>query len=648
MSKFVEELHIVEQDKNLFDTGNGYIIPLYQRAYAWEDKQLTQLVEDISDVSEDANYYIGSLIVSKQGSKYEVVDGQQRLTSLYLLLNCLGMKVEPTLTFACRDRSNYTLINISELLQENRSKLDMDRIEPGIQRGIKILQEEFSKDGFDKAVFIEKLKRVIVYRIEVPEHTDLNRYFEIMNTRGEQLEQHDILKASLMSYLPKNEQPVFASIWDACSDMTGYVQMHFISKNNEVREKIFNSEWNGLPPKEWDKYKTAIGTSGDRGTGYKITDIINTEFVAENNDGYLDDDTRVRFESIIDFPYFLIHTLKVLINTKEISHEDGVSPIIAELLDDKKLVDSFDKVIEHGCISGERINRSEESKADFSREFAICLLRTRYLFDKYIVKREYANENSDGEWSLKSLYVSGQQSKKKPYYKNSNFKQGGEWATTNDYRAKTNIMIQSALRVSYTSPKGMHWITSLLTWLSEDDCRHTCDTDMVNYSAQAEKIAKAAVKENFFDACADGKYAMGVNTPHIVFNYLDFLIWNGNRKRYDNFAFEFRNSVEHWYPQNPSEGTFEQWKDGVDQFGNLCIIQRNVNSKFSNMSPEAKKSTFRDMILKGSLKLRIMSELTETYEGKSASLYWKETAVKTHEDEMIKLLKEGCGSGEME
>ena len=35
----------------------------------------------------------------------------------------------------------------------------------------------------------------------MPENTDLNRYFEIMNTRGEQLEQHDILKATLMSYL---------------------------------------------------------------------------------------------------------------------------------------------------------------------------------------------------------------------------------------------------------------------------------------------------------------------------------------------------------------------------------------------------------------------------------------------------------------
>ena len=135
---------------------------------------------------------------------------------------------------------------------------------------------------------------------------------------------------------------------------------------------------------------------------------------------------------------------------------------------------------------------------------------------------------------------------------------------------------------------------------------------------------------------------MGVNTPHIVFNYLDFLLWNSNRKKYENFVFEFRNSVEHWYPQNPSEGTFESWKDGVDQFGNLCIIQRNVNSKFSNMSPEAKKSTFRDMIAKGSLKLRIMSELTERNDDKVASLYWKETAYKKHEDEVIGLLKSAC------
>ena len=642
MRELVTELRIVGSETNIFDTDIEYTIPLYQRAYAWEDKQLIQLVEDISDVSDDANYYIGALIVSRQGNKFEVVDGQQRLTSLYLLLNCLGLDVKNSLTFACRDKSNYTLKNIKELLQENRSKLDMERIESSIQRGLGILTEELNKPEYSKEDLLKKLERVILYRIEVPENTDLNRYFEIMNTRGEQLEQHDILKATLMSYLPDDlDKAIFAKIWDACSDMTGYVQMHFISKNNAVREGLFGGKWNSIPPGEWDTYRTSMQASSLEGINHKISDIINVNFEVDSDDGFIDDDVRVRFESVIEFPYFLIHTLKVLIGIKGIRHEDGSSSIIAELLDDKKLVDTFSRVIKYGVTEDGNISGN---RAQFSKDFIICLLRTRYLFDKYIVKREYANENSEGEWSLKSLDVSGQQARKKPYYRNSSFVRFREWGSTNDWRTKTNIMLQSALRVSYTSPKVMHWITQLLLWLSADNYKHTVlsPDDMAEYSEAIEAIAKKAVTDNFFNECKDGTYAMGVNTPHIVFNYLDYLIWSTNRKKYDDFVFEFRNSVEHWYPQNPSEGTFESWKDGVDQFGNLCIIQRNVNSKFSNMATEAKKSTFRDMIAKGSLKLRIMSDLTEKKGDKAASLCWKETIYKQHEDEMIRILKEAC------
>ena len=646
MSSLVTELHITGEDNNIFDTEMEYIIPLYQRAYAWEDKQLTQLVEDIEDVAEDANYYIGSLIVSEQNGRYEVVDGQQRLTSLYLLLNCLGIKAKPTLTFACREKSNYTLRNIEELLLENRSKLDMDRIEPSIQRGIKILSHELERADFDKNAFIKKLSKVIVYRIEVPENTDLNRYFEIMNTRGEQLEQPDILKATLMSYMNDDaEKGLFAKIWDACSDMTGYVQMHFLSKNNVVRESIFGSEWSSMPSDSWQKYKKAINGATQETTGYRIADLIDKNFKVEDDEGYIDGDVRVRFESVIEFPYFLLHALKVYININEITHEKAESKIVDELLDDKKLLDAFNRVITHGLSGGGKIS---DNKEEFARTFIICLLRTRFLFDKYIVKREYANDSTDGEWSLKSLYVSGQQSKKRPYYRNSKFTRTGEWASTNDWRTKTNIMMQSALRVSYTSPKVMHWITKLLIWLSESDCEHLKNDDVIAFDKVSENIAIDAVKENFFDICANGAYAMGVNTPHIVFNYLDYLLWyydrQSGKKKYSDFVFEFRNSVEHWYPQNPSEGTFEQWKDGVDQFGNLCIIQRNVNSKFSNMSPEAKKSTFKDMIAKGSIKLRIMSELTEKSGDKIASLYWKEIAYKAHEDEMIGLLNKAVNS----
>ena len=519
----------------------------------------------------------------------------------------------------------------------------MDRIESSIQRGLCILTEELNKPDYNKEELLKNLERVVLYRIEVPENTDLNRYFEIMNTRGEQLEQHDILKATLMNYLPDDtDKSIFAKIWDACSDMTGYVQMHFISESNSAREALFGGGWNSMPPTNWEDYRAGLKASSLDGFEHKISDIIDVNFEIDSNDGYSDDDVRVRFESIIEFPYFLLHTLKVMIGIKGIQHEDASTQIIAELLDDKKLVDSFARVVKYGVTATGRISNNKEQ---FSKEFIICLLKTRYLFDKFIVKREHANENSDGEWSLKSLYVSGQQTKKKPYYRNSRFVRFREWDSTNDWRTKTNLMLQSALRVSYTSPKVMHWITQLLLWLSSDDYKHTVISpdDMADFNEAIESIAKKAVLENFFKVCTDGQYAMGVNTPHIVVNYLDFLLWNQNRKYYDNFEFEFRNSVEHWYPQNPSEGTFEQWKEGVDQFGNLCIIQRNVNSKFSNMSPEAKKSTFKDMIAKGSIKLRIMSDLTERKGEKPASLYWKETMYKQHEDEMISILKDACG-----
>ena len=189
-------------------------------------------------------------------------------------------------------------------------------------------------------------------------------------------------------------------------------------------------------------------------------------------------------------------------------------------------------------------------------------------------------------------------------------------------------MLQAALRVSYTSPKVMHWITQLLIWLTRN--ADSLDTEIPYYTDVINEIAKQPVRD-FLD---NKDYSLGVSTPHVVLNYLDFLLWRRNRNV--DFDFEFRNSVEHWYPRNPSEGTFARWEDGVDRFGNLCLIQRNINSRFSNMSPEAKKSTFKEMIEKGSLKLRIMSDLTQ---GANASQQWKESVYAQHEKDMLDILR---------
>ena len=628
----IQELRILDKE-TLFDTEAHYVIPRYQRAYAWEDKEIVQLIDDINDSTGD--YYIGSLIVAKVKAKvkgkvetYEVVDGQQRLTTLYLLLHylvsCGGLEGEvgETLSFDCRPNSNYTLTHIQGLLLDRNSLADNeDRLEQSIMNGLKVIDQKFTTgDAIDVAAFIERLKSVILYRIEVPEHTDLNRYFEIMNTRGEQLEQHDILKAQLMGYLSNRcEQEFFARVWDACSDMTGYVQMHFAK---EEREKIFGSGWNNEPSDDWNDYEVCLAMEQGEDHKVSIMSIIEPSFEVEVSDGKLEDDkTKIRFESVIGFPHFLLHVLRVFLSVESISMDE--EKVLGRLLDDKRLLNDFNEVIFYGRMGGKRI---KDNKGEFARRFIMFLLRSRFLFDQFIIKRESIGDDQDGRWSLKELCTSGAWSAKKPYYANTRLRYENEWEKTYAPRNKESLMIQSALRVSYTSPKVMHWITELLVWLFTNN-----ETERYKLTDEAERIAAEAV-QTFLEA---GEYKLGVQTPHVVFNYLDYLLWKEGKETYEDFVFEFRNSVEHWYPQHPSEGTIEAW-DRVDTFGNLCIISRSVNSKFSNLPPKSKMNTFERMVQKGSLKLRIMGNIMKEV---PLDQDWAEQACQKHEEEMLELLK---------
>lgn len=605
---------IDSEDKTIFEDDN-YIIPLYQRAFAWSDKEITQLIDDIYDFEAD-KYYIGSLIINiNSNGLYEVIDGQQRLTALFLLLNYLGYRwKEDRLRYECREKSNYTLNFLNSLLPNEGYKnklVDEDKIEQALIKGWDIIDQKFRAGKIDTEKFKEKLKNVKLFRIEVPPHTDLNRYFEIMNVRGEQLEQHDILKAKLMKPLEANEQTAFSIVWNACRDMNGYVQMHF---NKQQRELLFGGDW------DWLNIDNIFSLTADDGSVPPQTaiKIIENKEPIQVWDGDDEAGNRIRFESIIDFPFFLLHVLKVFVATEFNEYFSA----IPELLDDKKLLKTFTNIID-----------KLKSNKEFSLKFIKYLLKCRFLFDKYIIKREYKNEDTTGSWSLKELKVSGARSKKKPYYRDTYFGELNEWKTTYSPRTVTNLMLQSCLRVSYTSQKIMHWITELLKWLNVDD--------NLKKLSQFENQIEIIAQEPVIKFITDKDYMQGVNTPHIVLNYLDYLLWTKrsddeyNGLNFDEFSFEFRNSVEHWYPQHPSSQSFDSWAD-VDKFGNLCIIQRNVNSKFSNLSPTSKKGTYHQMIEKGSLKMRVMSALTKD------DTAWKETICDDHEGKMLKLLKVAC------
>ncbi|SFI85682.1 Protein of unknown function [Treponema bryantii] len=658
-----KEINIVKNNSPFFNTTQyDFMIPLYQRAFAWGDEEINKLIDDINDFNKfydnddrvtDDNYYIGTLVVYKNyvhnQCVYEVIDGQQRLTALFLLLNYLNYEVRPSLRFEHRTPSNNAIDNINQIIDNYKrcnSKIDLsivdsESIQDTIKQGIGTIHDKFTHDSINIEKFQKQLEKVILFQVEVPDGTDLNRYFEIMNTRGEQLEQQDILKANLMSFLDNEEGEVFSKIWNACSNMNGYVQMNFDVKSREI---IFGKNWRtsliGYQTEIFADYlfksDLKVNYLSNRTESKKITDIIKATFSVEDEVIEDTENNRIRFESIINFSHFLLHCLKVYIEDQNLVHKDNPeTPLIPSLLDDKKLLKSFDSVLDFGR---ENDNLIKQKKKDFSKQFIALLLKCRFLFDNYILKREYINENKDGIWSLQEFHVSQRGTKKSPYFTKTNFYS----SDLNDYCNQT-LMIQAAMRVSYTSPKIMHWITELLTWSYKQDN----PKNFKDYCLVAENYVRKNLMNDFF---AVEKYkTLGVATPHIVFNYLDYLIWKKNPQKYeyrknnpDSFTFEFRTSVEHWYPQHPNEKEGILIWDDVDRFGNLCIIQRNINSRFSNQSPKAKKDDNTNEIKKGSLKLRKMASIITNCSNDD----WKNSECEKHEKEMLSILEKDCYSYE--
>lgn len=286
-----------------------YEIPIYQRNYAWKLKQIEDLIDDIYGAKGD--YFLGNLIVNQKDTNvYEVIDGQQRLTTLYLLQKYLGMNVlNKSLYFEAREKSNRTLKVIGEDKENNI--LDELKSEEIIE-GYKNIEECFKKKKInsnkEKDNFKEKLNNVHLIRVQVPKDIDLNHYFEIMNTRGEQLELHEIAKAKLLSMLSKDiDKKVGAIIWDSCSKMDTYVQMNF---DLESRKKLFSDDWSRLDYKvnSFDEVVERVKIKNDElniNNSKKLIEILK-ELKIENNNNKNIVEENERFESIISFPNFIL------------------------------------------------------------------------------------------------------------------------------------------------------------------------------------------------------------------------------------------------------------------------------------------------------------------------------------------------------
>lgn len=233
-----------------------YRIPIYQRNYTWGE-EINQLLDDIErnikNIEED-EYYLGNLIVNRKEDEklFEVIDGQQRLTTLFLLCLYLDQTlIKKTLKFEARKKYRDTLKAILKKESEQNKEDCVEELINGYNR----IEAYFKgKEISEKETFKEKLNNIKLVRVQVPEGTDFNQYFEIMNTRGEQLELHEIVKARLLKKLIGNSEDkrIGAKIWEACEKMDTYIQMNF---NSEERTPIFGSNWDSFEVKNFEELK---------------------------------------------------------------------------------------------------------------------------------------------------------------------------------------------------------------------------------------------------------------------------------------------------------------------------------------------------------------------------------------------------------
>lgn len=584
MGKYIDpvELNLT----NVFEN-KDFIVPIYQRSYAWEKTEIEQLITDIIDSK--GRYFLGSLIVDKVDTNlYSVIDGQQRLTTVFLLLSFLKSSFvsSKSLKFEAREKSNRTLSEINngaELVKDNSLYSDE------ILNGVEIVKHFFEgKEDLIKVVE-SRLSDILIIMTQVPKKIDLNHYFEIMNTRGEQLEIHEIAKGRLLSIIDEeNDKNLAAAIWDACAQMDSYIQMDF---DTESRELLFSSTWNDFLAKDFDELKEKIKISSlENEKKFSLHEILqHPEWgLREKDKKNLDPEENERFEPIISFPNLLLVVNEAIQNKG--SDEDA-------LLDDKKFLENL----------GDHFQSDKAAK-----DFIFTLLRMRYLFDKYILKREFAKDyKEDGKWSLQKIemYWDENRKQKKPKY---------TLTYEDDVKSQTLRLLQSALRITYTSPKTMHWISQSLASLYENE--------NIDLLSQLEKYASEMVVK------AKYKTSKGFDIDRIVFTYLDYILERDGKSSIPNFQFQYRTSIEHFYPQKPAEKGGWEW--GIlNNFGNLALITVKSNSQFSNLDPDAKASTYPDT-LKQSPKLTRMAKLM------NEKGCWSEALVLQHEKEMIEVLEQ--------
>lgn len=620
--------------KELFDGQDKYIIPIYQRNYAWDIEEVNQLLDDIKKHDGD-NYYLGALTVKKRADNaFEVIDGQQRLTTLFLILSVLNYPFKLNLSFEHRQNSSDELNIIKK-----QGELNGDSQSQIVKVYNYLIKNKDSlfiiKDGNADDYWQTIWKNVQIMQVELPNNADLNQYFERMNNRGEQLEQHEVIKAKLMGKLDVDDRAVFSAVWNACSDMSRYAvssfsaderhELFYDKGKNEyfwLYENFDNLKENFQKSKSSDN-KNETGENDENSK--TLSNILDKNFSLPENSKATKDNQYERFTSIIDFPNFLAQVLYLFLKDNH------------EISDDIHRLDA-------GNLNSQFEKSGLYNSQDKIKKFTVHLLNVRVLFDRHVIKHDgYDNKN---DWYVYQFKKSGKNNDYTNVFENAN----------EDRQIK---LLQTMFHYSFPAKNYKYWLFAYLKWLN-DESRKKLEKHEANGCAfklpanEHIKFLEELCDKFYFNRFYnDGKgddyfdliYKDGIEeisncdflnkgtaVENFIFNRLDYILWRKNQS--SDFKFTARNSVEHYYPQNPiGGGLSDELAKVIDSFGNLCLITHSQNSSLGNKMPSEKKAGY-DVKRYSSLSLkqqRMFEYNAET---------WGAKEIMEHGEQMIGLLNQ--------
>lgn len=178
-----------------------FIVPEYQRGYRWQKEEVKKLLEDLEDffnILEESNideylyYSLQPVVVSKENNKYKIIDGQQRITTLYILFKYFQLKLCEEIIYKTREDNADYLNN----LDEDSAKDNIDFY--NMFMAFKTIKEYFvnkNKENFQK--YMEEKIKIIWY--EIDENEDELEVFERLNIGKIPLNDTELSKAMFLS-----------------------------------------------------------------------------------------------------------------------------------------------------------------------------------------------------------------------------------------------------------------------------------------------------------------------------------------------------------------------------------------------------------------------------------------------------------------